>query len=550
MKHWGLVLLGAVTIGFSAQAMACVHVNDIYYWADKRDAEHHVFEEVLNCEELPEETLETALISLGRVGGQAAVAKVIPYLQHENPNIRYAAAFAVGIGKSPSAGSAVVEALKTEKAPEVQYRLALSLGNMAYSGSQFTLTQIINQDDSVQKVRGALHGLMILATFYRDKTSDFDNIDKKRVLERLKSPETQLEASYLLARVPLIDTENTNDFLQMIPTLAPAAKANLLRALAKTKQRQVLPTLLTHLDSEHIGVRVNAIRSLANYPDNPAALAAVMQALSFDDVISQVTALTTIRANWLQNEELLDRAQKKLKHSNSWVQSEALLALNRSEQGNKKMAQLWLQSDDPNHQRAAIDFLIKKNDTSKLENLAKSDKPIIASGAKKALNPETPKPEEPSQTGDALPELPVLVKLETTKGDITIKLFADTPYTSLNFIELVESGFYNNTYFHRVIPNFVVQGGSQHGDGSGNVDYSIREELSYRSHLPGTVGMATIGKDTGGAQFFINTAPNLHLDSNYTIFGEVVDGMGVAIKLEQNDKVVFAEIIKTVEGSD
>ena len=336
----------------------------------------------------------------------------------------------------------------------------------------------------------------------------------------------------------------------MIPTLAPAAKANLLRALAKTKQRQVLPTLLTHLDSEHIGVRVNAIRSLANYPDNPAALAAVMQALSFDDVISQVTALTTIRANWLQNEELLDRAQKKLKHSNSWVQSEALLALNRSEQGNKKMAQLWLQSDDPNHQRAAIDFFIKKNDTSKLENLAKSDKPIIASGAKKALNPETPKPEEPSQTGDALPELPVLVKLETTKGDITIKLFADTPYTSLNFIELVESGFYNNTYFHRVIPNFVVQGGSQHGDGSGNVDYSIREELSYRSHLPGTVGMATIGKDTGGAQFFINTAPNLHLDSNYTIFGEVVDGMGVAIKLEQNDKVVFAEIIKTVEGSD
>jgi cyclophilin family peptidyl-prolyl cis-trans isomerase len=405
------------------------------------------------------------------------------------------------------------------------------------------LTQIINNDDSVQKVRGALQGLMIFATFYKDQTSSFEGLNSERLLQFLQNKDTQLEASYLLARVSLLNQGNISEFLQVMPELAPAAKANLVRALAKTQQRQVLPTLLTRMESEHIGVRVNAIRSLVNYSDNPVATAGVMQALTFDDVISQVTALQSIQADWFNEKELLAQVQNKLKHDHSWVQSEAMSALVRGEQGNKSLTEQWLQSDDPNHQRAAIAYFVEEKDPSRLEKVAKSDKPIIANGAKQALNPEPEKPEEPSQTGDALPELPVLIKLETTKGDITIKLFADTPYTSLNFIELVESGFYDNTYFHRVIPNFVAQGGSKVGDGSGNIDYSIREELSYRSHLPGTVGMATLGKDTGGAQFFINTAPNLHLDSNYTIFGEVVDGMGAAIQLEQNDRVLKANLV-------
>ena len=549
MKHWWLLLLGASLLGFNTAGFACVHPNDIYYWADKRDAEHFKFDEALKCDDLPQEILETTIISLGRIGGDEAAQKVTPYLNHKNPDIRYAAAFALGIAKVPSAGDAIIEALNTEKDPDVQYRLALSLGNMAHRDAQDILTDITNHDDSVQKVRGALHGLMILATFYKDQTSSFDSLERKRILTFLQNQETQLEASYLLARVPLLGSDTISEFMEPMADLSPAAKANLIRALAKTKQRQILPTLLARLDSEHIGVRVNAIRSLANYSENPAAIAGVMQALSFDDVISQVTALQTIQADWFKEKELLSKVQKKLAHDNSWVQSEAFLALmrgqkTRGQQAKKAQAKQWLESNQPNHQRAAITYFVKQKDTSTLEKLAKSDKSIIANGAKQALNPETEQPEEPSQTGDALPELPMVVKLKTTKGDITIKLFADTPYTSLNFMELVESGFYDNTYFHRVIPNFVAQGGSQHGDGSGNVDYSIREELSYRSHLPGTVGMATIGKDTGGAQFFINTAPNFHLDSNYTIFGEVVDGMGVAIKLEQNDKVLSANLVE------
>ena len=552
MKYWYLWGLMGILAVFSAiasvESRACVHPNDIYYWADMRDAQHYKFEEALNCADLPLEALETTLISLGRIGGESAVEQVLPYLQHENPTIRKAAAFALGIAKVPTVGASLASALESESDPEVQYRMALALGNMGYKDAQSVLTQIINQglsdkNQSKQKVRGALHGLMILATFHNSKVESFDKVGTKQLLTYLKHQETQLEASYLLARVPLLDSDNMTPFLELLPELAPTTKANLIRALAKTKQRQVLPTLLSHLDSEHIDVRVSSIRSLANYQDNPVSIAGILQALSFDDTISQVTALKTVQGKWLDNPQLLSRVKSKLQADNSWVQSEALLTLVRAGKGDKKTAQQWLESDDSNHQRAAIAYYVKQNDKEKLKTLAESKRKIIANGAKQALTPEQETAKEASKTEDAIPKLPAIVKLETTKGVITIKLFADTPYTSINFIDLIESGFYNDTYFHRVIPNFVAQGGSKVGDGSGNVDYSIREELSYRTHLPGTVGMATIGKDTGGAQFFINTAPNIHLDSNYTIFGEVIDGMGVVIKLEQNDRVVSAKVL-------
>ena len=509
MKFLGFLLITAFMSCFIMPAQACVHINDIYYWTDKRDAEHFKFDEALNCEGLSLRTLEMTIISLGRIGGESAVKKLYPLLSHPSMRIRKATAFALGIAKVPEAGVPLTTALAAEKEPEVQYRMALAIGNMGYQNAQEVLYRIIKQDSSVQKVRGALHGLVLFATFHKDDLDGVEALENKRMSELLKAPETQLEMSYLLARLSLINDENQPILLKLLPELAPEAQANLIRALAKTKSRKILPTLLSYLKSKHTGVRVNAIRGLGNYSENPVAIAGIIQALSYEDYISQVTALQTINPDWLQSPELLQKVKRNLAVEHSWVQSEALLALIRGDKADKSLAEQWLKARDPNYQRAAIAYFVKQKDRSTLEALAKSDKPVIANGAKQALKPETEKTEEPSPTDDALPKLPVMVKLETTKGDIMIKLFDDTPYTSLNFMELVQSGYYDNTYFHRVIPNFVAQGGSQFGDGSGNVDYSIREELSYRSHLTGTVGMATLGKDTGGAQFFINIAPNI-----------------------------------------
>lgn len=134
----------------------------------------------------------------------------------------------------------------------------------------------------------------------------------------------------------------------------------------------------------------------------------------------------------------------------------------------------------------------------------------------------------------------------TDKGDMEIEFFEkDAPGTVDNFCKLAEKGFYNGLKFHRVIPNFVVQGGCPRGDGTGGPGYKIKCELTgdNQYHDRGVLSMAHAGRDTGGSQFFIchsrqNTA---HLDRNHTCFAKVVDG------LEVIDDIRAGDLIKKIE---
>jgi cyclophilin family peptidyl-prolyl cis-trans isomerase/HEAT repeat protein len=128
--------------------------------------------------------------------------------------------------------------------------------------------------------------------------------------------------------------------------------------------------------------------------------------------------------------------------------------------------------------------------------------------------------------------------IETAKGTIEIELSVlDAPQTSQNFIALARRGYFNGLQIHRVVPNFVVQGGDPRGDGSGGPGYSIRDELNDRPYVRGTVGMALSGPDTGGSQFFITHSPAPHLDAKYTVFGHVVMGMEIVDKIQQLDVI-------------
>ena len=113
----------------------------------------------------------------------------------------------------------------------------------------------------------------------------------------------------------------------------------------------------------------------------------------------------------------------------------------------------------------------------------------------------------------------------------------DAPQTSRNFMALAEKGFFNGLQVHRVVPNFVVQGGDPRGDGEGGPGYTIRDELNDRPYLRGTVGMALEWRDTGGSQFFITHSPQPHLDGRYTAFGHVVTGMDVVDRIQQGDVI-------------
>jgi len=138
--------------------------------------------------------------------------------------------------------------------------------------------------------------------------------------------------------------------------------------------------------------------------------------------------------------------------------------------------------------------------------------------------------------------------IKTEKGDMTVAFYdQDAPNTVANFLKLAESGFYNNVTFHRVIPNFVVQGGDPTGTGAGGPGYKIDCELDGENqyHDRWVLSMAHAGRNTGGSQFFIchsrdNTA---HLDRNHTCFGKVIEGVDVVDDIRQGDKILGIEVI-------
>jgi peptidylprolyl isomerase len=144
-------------------------------------------------------------------------------------------------------------------------------------------------------------------------------------------------------------------------------------------------------------------------------------------------------------------------------------------------------------------------------------------------------------TGDT-----VRVKLETSRGEILLDLYKGiAPFTVMSFVKLAEQrGFFRGLSFHRVVPNFVIQGGDPRGDGWGGPGYSLRSEFSSLTYDAGILGMASAGKDTEGSQFFITQSPQPHLDGRYTIFGRVVSGMDVVNRILVDDRIVDVSLIR------
>ena len=139
--------------------------------------------------------------------------------------------------------------------------------------------------------------------------------------------------------------------------------------------------------------------------------------------------------------------------------------------------------------------------------------------------------------------------IRTEKGDMTVELYDnETPITVANFCKLAESGFYDGLTFHRVIPDFVIQGGCPLGTGTGGPGYTIKCETSApkQYHDRGVLYMAHAGKDTGGSQFFIcmNRTNTAHLDGVHTCFGRVVEGLDVIDRIRRGDLILGIDIIK------
>lgn len=132
--------------------------------------------------------------------------------------------------------------------------------------------------------------------------------------------------------------------------------------------------------------------------------------------------------------------------------------------------------------------------------------------------------------------------METAKGTIHLELFeADAPNTVKNFTDLAKKGYYDGLIFHRVIPDFMIQGGCPTGTGTGGPGHQIDCEINTQKHTPGTLSMAHAGKNTGGSQFFITHVATPHLDGVHTVFGRTED-MDVVNAIQMGDEIVRVTI--------
>jgi len=152
-----------------------------------------------------------------------------------------------------------------------------------------------------------------------------------------------------------------------------------------------------------------------------------------------------------------------------------------------------------------------------------------------------------SKQWDNLPEMQIdtdsdyRVSMETSKGNIEIELYASAaPITVNNFIFLINEEFYNGVSFHRVIADFVIQGGDPTGTGTGGPGYRFQDEFddNPNRHERGSLSMANAGPGTNGSQFFICHSPQSHLDGRHTVFGKVTEGLDIVDQIEAGDEMI------------
>ncbi len=134
--------------------------------------------------------------------------------------------------------------------------------------------------------------------------------------------------------------------------------------------------------------------------------------------------------------------------------------------------------------------------------------------------------------------------METSKGKLVLELFAkDVPLTVNNFVFLAREGFFDGTIFHRVIEDFMVQGGDPTGTGTGGPGYAFADEFTQHKHIVGTLSMANAGANSNGSQFFIITySPQPHLDGHHSVFGQLIEGIDVLRQIKQGDTLIRVTI--------
>ena len=376
-------------------------------------------------------------------------------------------------------------------------------------------------------------------------------------------PAIRLEAVTALAA--LADARAADVLVELVADAAPAVRGTAMRALARVDPETFTATL-SGLDADpDWRVRVAQAGALGTLPDGrgfarlqgmagdadvrvvPAVLAAMAasKAPGAADVIRARLTSPDFMARAAAAQAL---AQLKATDAVPDLRTAYLAAGPDSTYVARAAALSALAELDPVGSRPLLDDAIKDKDWAmrvRAADLLKERN--VTDGVAAGMRPATAgEPvDTPAWLAVVAPPFSPHAFIETDRGVVEIELAVlDAPLTSRSFMSLARKGFFDGVPFHRIVPDFVVQGGDPRGDGEGGPGYTIRDELNQRPYLRGTVGMALDWRDTGGSQFFITHSPAPHLDGRYTVFGHVVAGMEVV------DRILPWDVIRRVRIRD
>jgi cyclophilin family peptidyl-prolyl cis-trans isomerase/HEAT repeat protein len=347
----------------------------------------------------------------------------------------------------------------------------------------------------------------------------------------------------------------------------PWIRAAALPVLARL-DREEFALVLSGLDPDPVWWVRSALAGALAATGDEVSVRVLLGALKDPDPRVLPAVLEALRT--ARGPDALDTLRRQLAHDDFAVRAaaaEGIAALKATGQSAALAAAYERGGDDadPDARVAALDALAVQNDAAAWQAVraaAESDRARVvrsrAAALLRAAGKEAPAPgphavERPSSDYREVmapydPRPGVLLytpraRVHTSQGVIEIHLnVVEAPLASEAFLDLARQGFYDGLTFHRVVPDFVVQGGDPRGDGSGGPGYTLRDEPGQRPYGRGAVGLALAGKDTGGSQFFITLSPQPHLDGNYTLFGWVAEGMDVADKIRPGDTIERIEI--------
>jgi HEAT repeat protein/cyclophilin family peptidyl-prolyl cis-trans isomerase len=463
--------------------------------------------------------------ALQRLEDKRALPALLTLARDGNPYTRAFAVKGLGALKDPSA-TPVLLPLLTSGDRNVLVEDIRAMGKIGDPAAAAPLQKMLHDQsvDPIVKLEAAtaMGGIKVIAG-----TAPPGIVDD--LLDLLTDPSPQLRAAALRALAAL-DAEN---FLLVLSGLDPdpnwSVRASMATLLSTLNRDVALPRLTAMLSDQDQRVIPSVLGALARLKA-PDAAAVMIDRLKADDAVvrtAAATALGDLKAP--EGAAPLAEAYTFGQRDPTYIARAAALSALAKYGAAVAMPPLRTALGDK-------DWAVRVRAVTLIRELD----PSAADAADAAIRP-APTTVAPDAYANAIltnPNVSVQVYIDTDRGSIQVELaMLDAPLTVDTFVTLARKGFFNGLSIHRVVPDFVVQGGDPRGDGEGGPGFTIRDELNERPYLRGAVGMALDWRDTGGSQFFITHSPQPHLDAKYTVFGRVISGMDVVDKIQQWDVI-------------